>query len=299
MHPDDSINPEYNPIFINPDPEKNSVKCNEFVNYDLDNGSYYGFEGRSPGEKTTIYDVLVNFSDEPDWGMDRNLNLSFAQKFMAGSQGYRHMYYPFWTFHIPYPLIEQGDAPERAEHFFQRALLEYKKGNFYSAYRELARSMHYVMDMAQPFHTKQLYYKFVHFSSPFNGTVQTIKNYHFAYETFVANLLQMEECGKERQLINKIVSAEPLFAASVENLSVLIAVKSNAIARKLMPVVIKVFGDRYNTSLPKFMTKEEFISLINDRGKIKELIDLTSRALSLTSSGEKGLIMMFQRQTKD
>lgn len=295
----DSLNPEYAPLYVPPDGSLNQVHCDEFVNYDLERGLYYGFEGKRIGEKTTLYEILINFSDEPDWGMDKNLNLSVAQRFMAGSQGYRHMYYPFWTFHIPYPLIAQGETPERAQHFFDLALSEYKNGNFYSAYRQLARSIHYVMDMGQPFHTRQLYYKFLQFTSPFDGTVQAIKNYHFAYETFVANLLQKESCARSGILIDSIGSAQPIRAESAEQLAILIAIKSSSIAKKLFPLAVKVFGERFRSQKEAFLTEEEYIGLVNKKELTEELIKLTEESLILTSGGVKGILILFNNKIRE
>jgi hypothetical protein len=290
---DESLNPGYVPLYVNPDPARNSVDCTKFVNYDLERGLYYGFAGKGRGEKTNLYDVLVNFSDEPDWGMDKDLNLSFAQKFMAESQGFRHMYYPFWTFHLPYPFVSQGDAPKRAQHFFDRAVEEYRKGNIYNAYRELARSIHYVMDMAQPFHTKQLYYKLIQFSSPFEGTVQTIKNYHFAYETLVANVLQQEDCAGGGKLIENIISAEPVHAERADNLAVVVAIKSSAIAERLIPELLAVLDRRFNSSEPQFLKEEEFYSIIQKENP--GLNEITAEALSLTSGAVKGMIQLFEK----
>ncbi len=293
---DNSINPEYTPIYTNPDFKNNKIDCNRFMNYDLDNGLYYGFEGKGLSEKTSIYEILVHFSDEPDWGMDKNINLSFAQKLMAGSQGYRHMYYPFWTFHLPYPFIAQGEAPERAQHFFDRAVEEYKRGNTYAAYRELARSIHYVMDMAQPFHTYQLPLRLIQFDSPFNGTVQAIKNYHFAYETFVANLLQMEDCASGGMLSKSIKDAEPLITNNSRDLALLIARRSNKIAKRLIPLAIEIFGKRFNSAEPQSLTESEFKELLNSNNKsMREFFDLTQQTLILASGGIKGLLDLFLR----
>lgn len=299
ISPDNSINPEYVSLYTNPDSQKNIVVCNKFVNYDLENGLYYGFEGKGVGEKTSIYEVLINFSDEPDWGMDKNLNLSFAQKFMAGSQGLRHMYYPFWTFHLPYPLIAQGEAPERAQHFFERAVAEYLMGNYYAAYRELARSIHYVMDMGQPFHTRQLYYKLIQIYSPFDGTVQAIKNYHFAYETFVANLLQMEDCAGKGSLMDAILSARPLRADRAEDLAVLVAINSSVIAKKLIPATLRVLGEKFNSSDGQFLSEDEFNKLVLRNSNISELIEPTQGALALTSGAVKCLLFMFEKRVEN
>lgn len=297
VSPDNTLSPDYIPLYVNPDPTANSMDCNKFINYDLDRGLYYGFDGKKPGEKTNVYEVLVNFSDEPDRDMDKNLELSFAQRFMAGSQGYRHMYYPFWTFHLPYPFISQGEAPYRAQHFFNRAIDEYRNGNIYASYRELARSIHYVMDMSQPFHTRQLYYRFIQFSSPFDGTIQAIKNYHFAYETFIANLLQMEDCEGGGKLIDKIRNAEPLSADSINNLAVLVAIRSNKMAGDLYRSVIKILGDRFNTAEPEFLTEGEFRNLVDGKSDIKELIELSGEALTLASGAVKGVLLLFKKNT--
>lgn len=296
ISPDDSINPEYAPIYTNPDFKNNKVDCNKFINYDLDSGWYEGFEGKEPVAATTALEVLINFSDEPDWGMDKNLNLSFAQKFMAGSQGYRHMYYPAWSFHLPFIFIPQGEAPERAEHFFKRALMEYRKGNLYASYRELARSMHYIMDMGQPFHTFQLPVKLINKRSPFNGTVQAIKNYHFAYETFVANILQMEDCGNAEIFRDDIANAKSMPADSAGALAIKVAISSSKMAHNLIPLCMDVFGEWLNSEKRQALTGEEFEKIISKQTpEIDKLHVLTAEALKLTSEGARGLIMLFEK----
>lgn len=296
IKPDDSINPEYILVFTNPDPERNKIVCEKFVLYDLDNGLYYGFKGKEIGRKTNAFEVLVDYSDEPDWGMDKNLELSFAQRFMAGSQGYRHMYYPFWTFHIPYPFLAQGEAPDRAQHFFERAIQEYRQGRHYSAYRELARSLHYVMDMAQPFHTYQLPLEMIQPASPFNGTIQAIKNYHFAYETLVANLLQKEECEESHILIKYIMDAEPIVADNARQLAIRVAIQSHERAKKIIPECLRTLGKQFNSQRPRSLTEEEYHSLLDNNIRSREIFLLTRKSLELTSGAVRGLILLFEKE---
>ena len=45
------------------------------------------------GEKVKASDILIKYSDEPDWDLDTNLQLNKMQSLTGGSQGYRHMYF--------------------------------------------------------------------------------------------------------------------------------------------------------------------------------------------------------------
>jgi len=101
-------------------------------------------EGQS-GTQTTAAAILTNYADEPDWNMDKDLDLSWFQVLTGGSQGWRHQYYGLgW--------LRLGTAPARAQYFFDLAGKAKEKGDLYWTFRYLARSMHYVQDLTQPYH---------------------------------------------------------------------------------------------------------------------------------------------------
>jgi len=100
------------------------------------------------GEKVKASSILINYSDEPDWDLDTNLNLNKIQALTGGSQGYRHMYFSVFG-----GLLKAGEAPKRANHFFEMSKIAFGKGDNYWGFRFTARAIHYLEDISQPYHT--------------------------------------------------------------------------------------------------------------------------------------------------
>ncbi|MGZ3697033.1 MAG: hypothetical protein ACXWPM_00685 [Bdellovibrionota bacterium] len=167
----------------------------------------------SAGATVTAEELLArNFVDDPDQGMDENLPDSYdpenVRHWMGGktgptSKGFRHMYFGGWkpwhplqTFQIPFESI--GYAPERAELIANKAReLLHTPGQEAWGYRLLAWSMHYLQDLAQPFHSVQLpslrmvpWFELYDwppgkaFGKLVTETTRTISNYHWAFEDY-------------------------------------------------------------------------------------------------------------------
>jgi len=184
---DDSLNPEYRPDYVNPDPTQ-AEPDGRYVFYDLESPRL-GYRGAAIGATAGAAEILAWYSDEPDWGMDRNLNGGIIARLMGGTQGMRHMFYPRGTWHAPKPFLDQGEAPTRFAHFIERSRRAFARGDAYWGWRHLARALHYLQDLAQPFHTTQAPWSYYDWGSPINGTTETTTNYHFAFESLAANLL--------------------------------------------------------------------------------------------------------------
>lgn len=180
----------------------------DFVShYEL--GKPYKF--KKPGEETTALEVLVSYSDEPDWGMDQDLFFTKDQKYLGGtkgpsSQAWRHMYLPRWnpmhpyiTFH--YPLKTLGVAPDRARMMADWSKMAFEAKDPYWGFRFLAWSLHYIQDLGQPFHSCLLpTFKFIDhkaffekgFSELVKSTTQRVSNYHYVYEYYVDYQIQKD-----------------------------------------------------------------------------------------------------------
>ena len=173
------------------------------------------------GEKVSAAWILIHYTDEPDWGMDQNLDISPNQKFMGGtkgptSQAFRHLYWKKWTARAPWrtfhiPPREMGEALKRAQSFYDLAQTAFEVGKPYWAFRFLAWSLHYIQDLGQPFHSSQLLTpKFIDWNSIFNfeilikRTTQIISNYHFMYEDYVVFRIEEEFKNKFK---NHFISA--------------------------------------------------------------------------------------------
>ena len=238
------------------------------------------FTGVAVGGKISAKQILSDFSDEPDWEIDQNLELSWMQAFHGGSQGYRHMYYPAGTFHAPMGFYAQGTTPERTQHFYNMAKMAFNNSDPYWGFRFLARALHYVQDMSQPYHTRQLYWKFISLKDPYYGTVQIIKNYHFAYESYVANLFRLEQQGvKPKRLISAVRYSLPVEAKSPEWLVKYIARRSYWRSSNTMKTSIDFLGEKYLSTKGEIMTRDEFFDLVNRNDASSEAFyqDLESR----------------------
>ena len=132
------------------------------------------------GRKTNASDILINYSDEPDWDLDTNLELNKLQALTGGSQGYRHMYFSVFA-----GLLKAGDAPKRASHFFEMSKIAFGKGDNYWGFRFAARAVHYLEDLSQPYHAYPVPLR-VLFKKFFNIKKITIlaTNAHYGYEDF-------------------------------------------------------------------------------------------------------------------
>ena len=78
---------------------------------------------KNVGEETSAREILMYYSDEPDWGMD-SANVSPFQLLMGDGHGFRHQRYIFGPFQI-------GDAPNRAIHFYSLSKKAFAKGDPY------------------------------------------------------------------------------------------------------------------------------------------------------------------------
>lgn len=214
-------------------------------------------------------------SDDPDQGMDKNLPESAdpldERKFMGGptgptSQGFRHMYFAGWkwtnpitTFQVPFKAV--GQAPQRTQIIASRAKELIQKGNLLWGSRLLGWSLHYIEDLAQPFHSVQLpslaiapWSALWHwppqeaFSNLVRETTRTVSNYHWAYEGYV--LYQLEK-ARDSELISCLradpeVLFKPIAPITSKNLPFElaheVAMRSVEIAPKLGQALMGFFG---------------------------------------------------------
>jgi hypothetical protein len=155
------------------------------------------------GKAVSARQILSRYAAEPDWGMDKGLDASKHQGLMGGtnpnktsSQGFRHM---------SFLLGSMGEAPKRAQLFFDMGAKAIKKGHPYWGFRFVAWGMHYLEDMGTPVHTNMLpTLKYVRLKgmrpkdasgkrpgikktlgNVVAGSTQINSNYHFLYEDYV------------------------------------------------------------------------------------------------------------------
>ena len=192
----------------------------------------YGFPprlGETEGAAVSILELLVVYSDEPDWGMDKEIFGQYPEIWkdeyarMGGkegtpSQAFRHMYWPEFSWRMPLRTLKSpvgklfspmGLAPERAALFIDLARKARAAGHLYWAVRFVANALHYLEDVAQPFHAAQTPTK--RFLLPplldrnhgngFENYVLQVQNivayYHYAFERYVAGQMKAHYAGED------------------------------------------------------------------------------------------------------
>ena len=166
----------------------------------------------------TVREVLLDrFVDEPDLGMDQDLSDAEDPQqdrpYMGGSfgptsQGFRHMYFGGWSIAHPWttfqiPVHRLGQAPSRITLILEQSQSLFVKGHPLLGARLLAWAIHYVQDLAQPFHAVQIpSFKIIPWTALWHwppqkgfqllvqGSTRTVANYHWALEEYTTSQLQ-------------------------------------------------------------------------------------------------------------
>lgn len=216
--------------------------------------------------------LLGQAVDEPDRGMDENLSVSPDQKYMGGtagpaSKGFRHMYFgglktddPIGTFQFPREAI--GDAPQRVELMAQKAKAMIRAGQVTWGFRVLAWAIHYLQDLAQPFHVTQVPHPRMvpwlaalawppsaAWEALVSGATRNIANYHQAYEGYIANRIEAGEKGSLADCLHRPVELAKLPAkwSSPRELAKAVAEASVPIAKAVGHGALGLFGPKLAT----------------------------------------------------
>jgi len=260
--------------WINNFPE---IKITPYIYEDIDQDEYNPefvikyIEGEIGG-KTKASDILINYSDEPDWDLDTNLELNRLQALTGGSQAYRHMYFSVFK-----GLLKAGDAPKRANHFFEMSKMAFGKGDNYWGFRFAARAVHYLEDLSQPLHAypvplNVLFKKFVNVK---RLTILAF-NAHYGYEDFNGYLFE----HKKDEFYNLLPEVKTVkiddVAVSAIKLSKEARNDFNPSYRKIM----KLFPTLDNKKELLILEKQE-ISKIAKSPESQELINLMKKDILL------------------
>lgn len=193
------------------------IKVTEYTYSERDPGPYHPdyrppYIDRLVGSTTTAREILIRYVDEPDWGMDEGLELSPLQSLAGGSKGYRHQKYFFFR------ALRVGEAPKRAAHFYEMARVAFKKKDPYWGFRFLARALHYVEDLGQPYHTNPLLWRQVWtVKGDFKKLVTLCSNMHFHYEAYVSHQLTKEAATGEGKWIAALRDTQPAEVVDAES----------------------------------------------------------------------------------
>ncbi len=111
------------------------------------------------GGRAAARSVLATYSDEPDWKLDDDVErLASSNAFAEAKSGtatraLRHFYTPGEEY-MGVNLGNGQETDQRMRLYYELALVAFDSGHEYWGYRFLADAVHYLQDMAQPFHVK-------------------------------------------------------------------------------------------------------------------------------------------------
>ena len=224
------------------------------------------------GEKVKASDILINYSDEPDWDLDTNLKLSKLQALTGGSQGYRHMYFSVFA-----GLLKAGEAPKRADHFFEMSKIAFKNGDNYWGFRFAARAIHYLEDLSQPYHTYPAPLD-VLFKKFFNVKKLTVlvTNAHYGYEDFNGYLFEY----KKDEFYNLLPEVKTVKMDDVAESAIKLSKEARKDFTPSYRETMKLFPILDNDQELLILEEQEIIRIANSSDSQK-LIDLMKKDILL------------------
>lgn len=260
-----------------------NIKITPFTYQDPDNRRVpyeIPYKEGSIGDTTSAIDILTTYCEEPDWGLDKDVDsLLFRLLGYIGldSSGWRHGYWVMGP-------IKLGGAPDRFVYFYNMSILAFKNNDPYWGFRFLARCLHYIEDITQPQHAYPVPYRVIaqnHFNP--KNILPIATNHHFTLERYQAYLCRT---GYPK-FINAITSAKPKEVKDLKAFIVESAIKSSKKAEEIWDIQSKLYG-------PDIDKQEEFhwyLGLELDETLKTRYDDIIAEQLSDLASKVKGLVL--------
>jgi hypothetical protein len=224
-----------------------------------------------------VWQILTIYSPEPDNGMDEGLDLSPLQGLIGNSQGVRHMRYK-----IGFLKAFEGD--KSFLYFVELSKQAFEKNDEYWGYRFLARALHYIEDLSQPYHNAPgSFFEMIGaaFSKNMSGK---LNNAHYLMDDYLVYLLYYSDNAAKEI----ILGAEPIFFDSYEDYVQEIMNYSHSKFSLIHSEIKAQFGE----SLNDYVTIEQ-IRKMDEEGKLSKLKGETLSILSYSSSIIKGFLIDF------
>ncbi len=263
----------------------------EYVYGELDLDEYnpaFVLEFRHPDlDEVSALEVLSVYSSEPDWDFDNDLDVHWLQALTGGSQGWRHQRYTLLG-----GLIVLGEAPQRAQKFYDLALYAHEQGDPYWAFRLLARSLHFVQDMGQPFHALPMPIQHFITEHRLNLTNATTvaENAHYNLEGYVEYKLQE---GYE-PFILALTGTQAASVVSVEAAAIELNMKMRDLAEDQYYRVMEVWP---HLAAPTSITLDFTRDRPQSEQALAELHDIIKTSLRLTAEYTRGIVQRFLKET--
>ncbi|BAL80720.1 phospholipase C/P1 nuclease family protein [Caldisericum exile] len=210
------------------------------------------------GDKTDAVTILTTYADEPDWGLDENMKLSNLQVLTGGPQGYRHMYYKMG-------FITVGTAPTQIEFWFHMAEIAKSKGDLYWTFRFLARALHYMEDITQPYHGTPGPTSIIlgNIFSGIKGLTIMCSNHHYALEDYQGYMVKIGNPDFVKTLQERFLPINEDKVKSLTDLGKFAASLNRERVKVLWPLETKLFGNDINSKKEKFKLTEDKIKMLD------------------------------------
>lgn len=288
---------------------------------------FYQFEDVT-GKTMTLREILITYSDEPDWIMDHQLwdiaeygygKQPYGEPEGESSKAPFHMQFLHepWLVRNFAPFLLEGMVTDRILLFTKLAKFAKETGHEYWAYRFLAWALHYYQDLAQPYHARAVpegnTWYYVRYIFSFDKkkfqerTTKVLKNKHFIYEDFVAVYLEKSFTDKDPvslALVNFLkedtdsgyYTRASTGEARYEKVLYELTKKATSNAYTLDKTIQKVFGQKY-TDDPEYDIEQdpeyniqEIISVLDDKKK-QLLLEVTQHDFLNTAQITKFAVM--------
>lgn len=239
-----------------------------------------------PLEKTSAREILVLYSSEPDWSLDK-VFVSPFQILMGGGHGCRHQRYFLgpWRF---------GDAPHRVAHFNELSKQAFRRGDPYWGFRFFARSLHYLEDLGQPLHNQPLTFGQIRrcwFYPPW--IVRYSLNLHSGYEYYVGRHMQRQDPSGKR-FIRALRSPEAVSVKEIEEASIALSEEAHGKAWPLLQASEEFWPSRVRSKFRRVRPTEAEVFPPSSRGQTK-LDALTEERLKELGKVMRGALAALRR----
>lgn len=243
------------------------------------------------GETTNAREIMIRYADEPDWGLDDGLSASPLQALTGGSKGYRHQ-----SYHMANGVLKVGEGPKRAKAYYELARVAFRKKDPYWAFRFLARSVHYLEDMGQPYHTKPILWRQLLDAKLDTKRLTTLAtNLHYYYEAYVSYHLRKQAAKGHGKWVGAIQDAKPADVFDAEAAAVALADFSNERAPELLDALDRFWPRRVKSTKAVQPIRVEDLEPAEPPSSFGTIDEITTLDLHVTSKMVRGLLALAKR----
>lgn len=279
----------------------------------------------------SVRSILTTYSDEPDWEIDYDLwkypQYGYGTKpygkvndDTSGAAFHMQFAHEGWIIRKFVPTIGDGLVVDRLELFLRLSRYAFASNHPYWGNRFAAWAIHYIQDMAQPYHAKAVpseslwyYFKFGISSDKakfVSDTTQLLGNRHYLYEDYIRGMLEQPYLPPKSAPASPIqsISKGPLvfekikLEGDVKPLFDLVSTVSAKEAHALDSAIQKAYGQRMTQDPTYDMEKDpQYDNQQIYKAPATTLSDLDQEAaknLELAGRATRTLLKMCQTATR-